>query len=114
PKLAKLWAQRRVLFFANTNWITKADPAVRRSQRFDAVLFVAPPSLSRKRAVLKDLLNKSDYAKVSETTVVEALSDQTNPLGWLALLRHEHIVDLQQLLKKGGGNERATFEELRQ
>jgi DNA polymerase III delta prime subunit len=111
PKLAKLWAQRRVLFFASTNWITKADPAIRRSQRFDAVLFVAPPSIERKRAALKPLLVKGDYAKVTGAKVAEALSDQKNPLGWLALMRHEHISDLQQLLKKPG-NQRATYEEL--
>lgn len=112
PKLAKLWAQRRVLFFANTNWITKADPAVYRSQRFDAVLFVGPPSIARKRAALKGLLVKADYAKVSDTAVAEALLDQENPLGWLALMRHQHIPDLQQLLAKPG-SQLATERELR-
>jgi len=112
PKLAKLWAQRRVLFFANTNWIAKADPAIRRTQRFDAVLFAGPPSIARKRVALKELLVKADYAKVNEAAVVDALSNQEDPLGWLALMRHQHIIDLQQLLKKPG-SQRATYRELR-
>ncbi|HEX4114725.1 MAG TPA: ATP-binding protein [Solirubrobacteraceae bacterium] len=48
PKLAQLWDQRRVLFFANTNYVAKADPAIRRSQRFDGAVLVMPPAFDKK------------------------------------------------------------------
>jgi hypothetical protein len=111
PKLAKLWAQRRVLFFANTNWITKADPAIRRSQRFDAVLFVAPPSFSIKKTALERVLTGADFDKVTEDSVSSALAKPKDPLGWIALLRHEHVSDLVRRLEKPA-NEYSTYEDL--
>ena len=52
PKIAKLWKQRRIIFFVATNHVRKADAAITRSSRFDARIFVAPPDLEVKRARL--------------------------------------------------------------
>ena len=43
PRLAKLWDAGKVLFFVNTNDVVNVDPAIRRSQRFDAAFLVLPP-----------------------------------------------------------------------
>ena len=65
PKLAKLWEQRRVLFFVNTNWIDTADPAIKRSQRFDAALLVLPPSFEVKRQAIVGFLNDAHGARLN-------------------------------------------------
>jgi SpoVK/Ycf46/Vps4 family AAA+-type ATPase len=105
PKLARLWAQRRVLFFVNTNWITKADPAIRRSQRFDAVLFVAPPSLRAKQRTLKGCLAEDARSALAPKIIREALgnnTDDTNPLGWIALLGYDQLQELRLRLERTG------------
>ena len=56
PKLAELWKQRKVIYFIATNHIEYFDRAVTRAQRFDALLFVTPPSFARKQARLEKLL----------------------------------------------------------
>lgn len=53
PKLAQLWEQRKVLYFVNTNHIPYFDAAITRAERFDAVLFVPPPSYSEKKKELE-------------------------------------------------------------
>ena len=58
PKLAELWKQRRVIYFIATNHIDYFDRAVTRAQRFDALLFVTPPSFSRKIKKIKELLRE--------------------------------------------------------
>jgi SpoVK/Ycf46/Vps4 family AAA+-type ATPase len=95
PKLAKLWEQRRVLFFVNTNDIEVADPAIKRSQRFDAAIFVPPPSFEKKKERLDEVLgykqpglSKREVEKALEETSVNA------PLGVFALLRWDQIDDL--------------------
>jgi hypothetical protein len=56
PKLAQLWNQRRVIYFVATNHINYFDAAITRSERFDLVLFVPPPSFTKKRHQLKKCL----------------------------------------------------------
>lgn len=58
PKLAELWKQRKVFYFIATNHIEYFDRAVTRAQRFDALIFVTPPSFYRKVEELKTLLAK--------------------------------------------------------
>src|SRR5262249_53914110 len=58
PKLAELWKQRKILYFVATNHLEYFDEAIKRSQRFDAHLFVAPPSFEKKKKVLNGLLEK--------------------------------------------------------
>src|ERR1700722_14059526 len=55
PKLAELWESRKVMYFVATNHIELFDRAITRSQRFDAVIFVSPPSFDSKVRQLKDL-----------------------------------------------------------
>lgn len=45
-------AERRVLVIAATNEPEKIDPAVRRSGRFDKLIFIAPPDTEARRAML--------------------------------------------------------------
>ncbi|MDQ6876858.1 MAG: ATP-binding protein [Candidatus Dormibacteraeota bacterium] len=112
PKLARLWEQRRVLFFVNTNWIDRADPAIRRSQRFDAALFVAPPNFGRKLERLQGLLTDDATSKLTALEVEKALKGkEKSPLGWFALLRHDQLEDLRARLKRQKGST-ATFAQL--
>lgn len=104
PKLAKLWSQGRVLFFVATNDIANADPAIIRSQRFDAVLFAAPPSFHRKVTLFRELsgseppegftwdaVQKALVSKFKETPG-ETMSGDS--LGVFALLRHDQLLEL--------------------
>jgi SpoVK/Ycf46/Vps4 family AAA+-type ATPase len=98
PKLAKLWAQRRVLFFVATNDIEAADPAIKRSQRFDAAVFVPPPSFEKKKQRLNELLEEGSAGLTSEG-VEKALSGadpNRSYLGVFAFLRWDQIWDLAQ------------------
>jgi len=45
-------AERKVLVIAATNEPEKIDPAVRRSGRFDKLIFIAPPDAEARRAML--------------------------------------------------------------
>lgn len=58
PKLAELWKQRKVIYFIATNHIEYFDKAVTRAQRFDALIFVTPPSFEKKTKKLGELLAK--------------------------------------------------------
>jgi hypothetical protein len=56
PRLARLWNHKRVVYFAATNHLEDFDDAVTRAQRFDALLFVPPLSLERKKTQLCRLM----------------------------------------------------------
>jgi SpoVK/Ycf46/Vps4 family AAA+-type ATPase len=96
PKVAELWHQRRVLFFVATNDIAHADRAIKRSQRFDAAIFVPPASLDVKLDRLREMLGKEKAPRVPLADVEDALrkSAAENPLGYLALLRYDQIDEL--------------------
>ncbi|HEX8647327.1 MAG TPA: ATP-binding protein [Thermoleophilaceae bacterium] len=107
PKIAQLWDQRKILFFVATNHVANADPAIRRSSRFDAAILVAPPSLAAKREELERQLGESP-PEIAADKVVESLlpaAEQLHvapadlPLGVLALLRHDQISELADRLK---------------
>jgi hypothetical protein len=106
PKLAKLWSQRKVIFFVATNSITMADPAIRRSQRFDASIFVAPPSFAKKSQYLDlELGSYSSLPVELEYGAVEkALTDTGGKtgeeFGYFALLRWDQIPELAQRLRE--------------
>ena len=72
PKLAELWEQRRVIYFIATNHIEYFDRAVTRAQRFDALVFVAPPAFERKIDELQRLIEKERPGLVITTTVAES------------------------------------------
>jgi hypothetical protein len=69
PKLAELWKSRRVLFFVATNHIGYFDDAATRGERFDALLFIPPPSFEAKRAELQRLLMLHEGLKLSTWSV---------------------------------------------
>jgi ATPase family protein associated with various cellular activities (AAA) len=56
PRLAELWKGRKIMYFVATNHIEYFDSAVTRSERFDAIVFVSPPSLDVKRNEILRLL----------------------------------------------------------
>ena len=58
PKLAQLWKQRKIIYFVATNHIGYFDRAVTRSERFDALILVSPPSFDAKVKRLRDLLRR--------------------------------------------------------
>lgn len=114
PKLAKLWEQRRVLYFVATNDIDAADPAIRRSQRFDAAIFVSPPAYAVKIGLLKREF-ESLPSTLSEKKVNAALADgaDKNPLGAFALLRYDQLALLAERLRGDGSVTKPTAEDLK-
>ena len=65
PRLAELWKARKVIYFVATNHIEYFDRAVTRSERFDAIIFLSPPSFEIKCRRILDLL-KSRYGKTAD------------------------------------------------
>ena len=111
PKIAKLWKQRRVVFFVATNHVSRADPAITRTSRFDARIFVAPPGLAVKRRELTKAL-EGEAPAFHDATVTQALSsnkqtreelNQTErALGVLPLLRYDQVPELVRRLRRSG------------
>lgn len=58
PRLAELWKARRIMYFVATNHIEYFDRAVTRSERFDAIIFISPPSFEAKGKEILRLLRK--------------------------------------------------------
>jgi hypothetical protein len=98
PKVARLWEQGRIIFFVATNDVSAADPAIKRSQRFDSAILVAPPSYEVKIGQLGVHLPDADLSWLTEDAVEEALNGQ-NDLGYFALLRFDQINELVDLLQ---------------
>jgi hypothetical protein len=65
PRLAELWKARKVIYFVATNHIEYFDRAVTRSERFDAIIFLSPPSFDGKRREVLRLLEEK-YSKNAE------------------------------------------------
>lgn len=122
PRLAKLWEQRRILFFVNTNSIDSVDPAILRSQRFDAAIFVMPPSYEAKENTLEDSgtpvkidrgtiekLLRQDFGEVAETR---------RDLAWFGFLRWDQLRRLGNRLRviraESGDDEDALVTTLHQ
>jgi len=105
PRLAKLWDQRRVLFFVNTNAITAVDAAIRRSNRFDATIFVLPPSFLRKQRLL---VERGVTIEATESDVTALLRGGAGPvpdLVWLGLITPDQVERLAgRLLRLHGAN----------
>lgn len=103
PKLAKLWEQRKVLFFVATNDVDAADPAIKRTQRFDARIFVTPPAFEVKKRLLTDLLKrrKRKFPRALTREAVEKSlfgGDDSDAFGYLALLRYDQMGELARLM----------------
>jgi hypothetical protein len=97
PKVATLWAQGRIVFFVATNDIAGADPAIRRSQRFDSAIFVAPPSFDVKYRRLQELAPGKDFSRLNQADVESAL-EAGETLGYFALLRYDQLDELAALI----------------
>ncbi len=65
PKVAELWRSRKVIYFVATNHLEYFDEAIVRSQRFDFLIFVSPPSLRIKKAELRRILQEKHGVRVS-------------------------------------------------
>lgn len=114
PKLAKLWDQRRVLFFVATNDIEAADPAIKRSQRFDAAIFVPPPSFRKKKARLEELL-AAGVPQLTESIVNAALNGEKGAdpaYGVFAFLRWDQIDGLANRVEELNNSETALRQAL--
>ncbi|MGH9460043.1 MAG: ATP-binding protein, partial [Vicinamibacteria bacterium] len=73
PKVAELWKQRRIIYFVATNHIRYFDAAIIRSERFDVLVFAAPPSFKKKIAELtkriKELTGKDLVVTVTQSEI---------------------------------------------
>lgn len=73
PRLAELWKARKVMYFVATNHIEYFDRAVTRSERFDAIIFISPPSFKAKQKTILEVLKKEHHIEASfESTITEA------------------------------------------
>jgi adenylate kinase family enzyme len=79
PRLAELWKARKVIYFVATNHIEFFDRAITRSERFDAVLFLSPPTFDAKKKEILRIL-KEEYAinaefdsDLNQATIAEKL-----------------------------------------
>ncbi|MCE7891599.1 MAG: AAA family ATPase [Sorangiineae bacterium PRO1] len=113
PKLAKLWDQRRVLFFVATNDVDAADPAIKRTQRFDARLFVTPPAFHVKKRLLTRSLKDQGRrypAALTEERVTKSLErgyQDSDSFGVFALLRFDQMAELARLMTQEAGDAEA-------
>ena len=119
PRLAKLWDKQRILFFVNTNDIERVDPAIKRSQRFDAAIFVLPPGWKKKQTMLLEA-----GVRVSGVTDIEVTqqllgqppkgkdSPEDRRLAWLALLRFDQMKRFGPQLSALAADGRATREQV--
>jgi hypothetical protein len=84
PKVAQLWKQRRIIYFVATNHVRYFDAAITRSERFDVLVFVPPPSFNKKTAALLERLHvrlKDVRITVTQLEVEDALQ-QLKSLQW--------------------------------
>jgi DNA polymerase III delta prime subunit len=63
PRLAELWKKQKVIYFINTNFIKYFDSAITRSERFDALIVVPPPSFEAKRDRLLKIIETLEGGK---------------------------------------------------
>jgi hypothetical protein len=100
PRLARLWRGRKLIFFVNTNSIRDVDPAIIRSQRFDAAIYVLPPSLDRKLDMLGPAASFVDRDEVlsvfaNPATKIAELGDDKALLAGIGFLRFDQMQQLQ-------------------
>lgn len=131
PRLSKLWSAGKVLFFANTNNIVSVDPAIKRSGRFDAAIFVMPPGRRSKEDWLRaeDIEVEDSVWQAAESELDGGAGDGgvavdgANGAGWLPLIRYDQLPSLAQAVRSLGqrsenavinpGNVDAVLKDLR-
>lgn len=101
PRLSKLWTAGKVLFFANTNNIEEVDPAIKRSGRFDAALFVLPPGPDSKTMVLADehMIEVAPEVWLKADNGIRNGGPDDQAAAWLALIRYDQLASLAQAVK---------------
>jgi hypothetical protein len=65
PRLAELWKARKVIYFVATNHIEFFDRAITRSERFDSVVFLSPPTFDAKKTEILKILDESHSIKAN-------------------------------------------------
>jgi SpoVK/Ycf46/Vps4 family AAA+-type ATPase len=132
PKLAELWQQRKTLYFVATNHIMYFDRAITRSERFDALILVAPPSYQKKTTTLKQLLGTAggEYEFLTEESEVWSELKQAGDgdthagaqalrnyhmLAKFVLLRHDQLSELAVNIRESlaGSSRQIKTESLR-
>jgi hypothetical protein len=97
------------MFFVATNHVSRADPAITRTSRFDARIFVAPPGLDVKRRELVRELGTAapeihgdivERALAGDDDGRSDLSPDEIALGVLALLRFDQVPELARRLRE--------------
>lgn len=120
PKLAELWDRRSVIYFVATNHIDYFDSAIVRAQRFDAIVFVPPPSFDRKIARLQELLRKRHISvpiDIPQASIEQALqkfeikygSDEEEKLAEKATLTGDQMLAKFLLIRWDQLDELATI-----
>lgn len=114
PRLANLWRAGKVLFFVNTNGILQVDPAIRRSQRFDAVIMVMPPGFDAKSRALRDAgISLQLKVDTVDSLLMRTGTVTTSPIvGWFGLLRYDQIEPLAGQLEGADINTPIPNDEL--
>lgn len=120
PKLAELWKSRKIMYFVASNHISYFDRAITRSERFDAVIFVSPPSFEAKTGELRRLFSERHgrsiefaFSKSDIDAAFPAFSGNEdfkdlakkallpeNMLAKFALMRWDELAELGQLLNE--------------
>jgi hypothetical protein len=98
PRLAELWKARKVIYFVATNHIEYFDRAVTRSERFDAIIFLSPPSFEIKCKRILELL-KSKHEKTVE------FSDDVSPKVISAAFPKSSCKKVEKILDKDARKE---------
>ena len=127
PKLAELWKQKKILYFVATNYLNSFDAAIMRSQRFDATIFVAPPSYKAKINRLSYLLRQhncqatfenleEEISKAVDTTGKQTQGDfnDNDQLAKFVLLRWDQLDELALRLSTGESTHHFTAKELKE
>src|SRR5262249_47951506 len=133
PKLAELWKSRKVMYFIASNHIGYFDRAITRSERFDVVLFVSPPSFESKKtellrlfeerfgltlqfSVSKEEIDRAmpEFKDCDEPRELVAPLPMANALAKFILLRWDELAELAERLediRRGNIIDSATLAE---
>lgn len=101
PRLAELWQARKVMYFVATNHIEYFDRAVTRSGRFDAIVFIGPPSFETKMAAITEILQKRYGLTVQvDASLTKDVIDQAMPMNECSAIEKETNKENRKALKE--------------
>jgi hypothetical protein len=100
PKLAELWEARKIMYFVATNHIEYFDRAVTRSQRFDAIIFVSPPSFGAKKDEVRRILRETHHLLRKITFAFDKKDiEKTRPVKLCDQIARESNKEKREVLK---------------